>query len=167
MTSMYQLSIPPMVHSLKNLAGILQKGADYAKNKDIDPTVLVNSRLYPDMFPLAKQVQIASDVSRRAIARLADQDAPSIEDNEATFPELITRTTDTVTYLNSFSPEQINGTEEKTILLPVRDDTFTFKGLPYVQYFVMPNVYFHITTAYDILRHSGVELGKLDYLGQP
>ena len=165
MTFMYQISIPPLTRTLNNLAGILQKGSDHAEAKGIDPAVLINSRLYPDMFPLSKQVQIASDVSRRGMARLAGQDAPSIEDNETTFSELITRTTNTITYLKTFATDQIDGTEEKTILLPIGDDTYTFEGLPYLLGFVMPNVYFHVTTAYDILRHSGVELGKIDYLG--
>lgn len=167
MTSMYQISIPPLIRALNNLAGILQKGAAYAAAKDIDPAVLINSRLYPDMYPLSKQVQIASDVSRRGIARLAGQDAPTMEDTETTFPDLLTRITHTVDYLQTFSAAQLDGTESKKILLPIRDQTYTFEGLPFLLSFVMPNVYFHVTTAYDILRHSGVELGKLDYLGKP
>lgn len=167
MTSMYQLSIPLIVRSLTNLMGILEKGAAHAESKKIDPTVLVNSRLYPDMLPLSKQVQIASDVARRGMARLAGTEAPSLEDNEATFPELIARIATTIAYLKTFTADQIDGTESKTILLPVGNDTFTFEGLPYVLGFIMPNLYFHVTTAYDILRHSGVELGKIDYLGKP
>ncbi len=165
--SMYQASVPPLMRSLNNLAAILEKGADHAEAKNIDPGVLINSRLYPDMFPLSRQVQIASDVARKGVARLAGLEAPAIEDNETTFSELITRLKKTVEYLKTFTAEQIDGTETKKISLPVREDVFVLEGLPFLLTFVMPNVYFHVTTAYDILRHSGVELGKLDYLGKP
>lgn len=165
--SMFQASVPPLIRSLNNLAGILEKGAAHAESKALDPSVLINARLFPDMLPLAKQVQIASDVARRGVARLAGMDAPSIEDSETTFPELIKRAKITVEYLETFTEKQIDGTEEKVISLPVGDDVYKFPGLTYLFYFVQPNVYFHVTTAYDILRHSGVELGKIDYLGQP
>ncbi len=165
--SMYQASVPPLIRALNNLAGILEKGAAHAESKGIDPSVLINARLFPDMFPLAKQVQIASDVSRRGVARLAGMDAPAMEDNESTFPELIARSKKTVEYLETFTPDQIDGSEETIISLPVRDEVYKFPGMPYLLSFVMPNVYFHVTTAYDILRHSGVEIGKMDYLGQP
>ena len=137
------------------------------KLKKIDPSVLINSRLYPDMFPLSRQVQVASDVARRGAARLAGQEAPGMEDNETTFPELITRLQKTTSYLETLTPELIDGSEEKSISLPVGKDTMTFQGMPYLLYFILPNVYFHVTTAYDILRHSGVEIGKMDFLGKP
>ena len=165
--SMYQASVLPLIRTLNNLAAILEKGAAHAEANNIAPEVLINSRLYPDMFPLSRQVQIASDVARKGVARLVGVEAPSIEDNETTFPELISRLKETVNYLTTFTAEQIDGSEQKTILLPVRDDTLTFEGLPFLLFFVMPNVYFHVTTAYNILRHSGVEVGKLDYLGKP
>jgi uncharacterized protein len=165
--SMYQATVPPMIRSLGNLATILEKGAAHAEARKIDPAVLINSRLYPDMLPLSRQVQIASDVARRGAARLAGLEAPKIEDNETTFPELINRLNKTVTYLQSLTPAQIDGTEQKSISLPMGEETMTFEGLPYLLYFVQPNVYFHVTTAYDILRHSGVEIGKLDFLGKP
>lgn len=165
--SMYQASVPPLVHSLNNLAAILEKGASHAEAKKIDPAVLMNSRLYPDMFPLLRQVQIASDVARRGVARLAGSEAPALEDNETTFAELIERLQKTTDYLKTFTSEQIDGSEEKAISLPVRGQTIHFEGLNYLRYFILPNVYFHIATAYDILRHSGVELGKMDYLGKP
>ncbi len=164
--SMYKASVPPLVRTLSNLAGILEKGAAYENSKGIDPSVLISTRLFPDMFPLAKQIQIASDVSRRGVARLAGLDAPSIEDNESTFPQLIERLQSSVAYLNTFTPQQIDGSEEKIISLPVGDDVYKFPGQAYLLAFVMPNAYFHVTTAYNILRHSGVEVGKLDYLGQ-
>lgn len=165
--TMYQASIPSLIRSLNNLAAILEKGLAHAEAKKIDPAVLVNSRLYPDMFPLGLQVQIASDIARKGAARLAGLEAPTLEDNETTFPELIARLGQTTAYLETLTPEQIDGSEEKSITLPVGKDTMTFEGLPFLLSFVLPNVYFHVTTAYDILRHCGVELGKLDYLGRP
>ena len=165
--SMYQASVPPLIHSLNNLAAILEKGAAHAEAKNIDPSVLIGSRLYPDMFPLSCQVQFASDIARRGAARLAGLEPPSIEDNETTFSELIARLQKTTSYLETLKPDVINGSEEKSISLPMGKDTMTFAGMPFLLYFVLPNVYFHVTTAYDILRHCGVELGKLDFLGKP
>ena len=166
--SMYQVLIPSVVRSLNNLVGILEKGKAYAEAKNIDPTVLITSRLYPDMFPLAKQVQIASDIARRGAARLSGVEAPSMEDKETTFPELIDRLQKTLAYLQTFTPDQIDGTEEKAITLPIGGgETMTLPGQIYLLIFVLPNLYFHVTTAYDILRHNGVELGKRDFLGEP
>ncbi len=119
------------------------------------------------MFSLGRQVQIASDIARRGAARLADSEAPTMEDNETTFAQLIERLHKTTVYLESLTAEQIDGSEGKSITSPVGKDTMTFEGLPYLLYFILPNVYFHVTTAYDILRHSGVALGKADYLGKP
>jgi len=165
--SMYQASVPPLIRSLNNLAAILEKSAAHAESRKIDPAVLINSRLYPDMLPLGRQVQIASDIARRGAARLAGLEAPKLEDNETTFPEFISRLQKTTAYLETLTSDQIDGSEEKSITLPFGKDTMVFEGLPYLLYFVLPNVYFHVTTAYDILRHCGVELGKLDYLGKP
>jgi hypothetical protein len=164
--SMYQASVPSLIHALDNLAAILAKGAAHAEAKKVDPVVLLNSRLYPDMFPLGRQVQIASDIARKGAARLAGLEAPKLEDNETTFPELITRLQKAITYLETLTSEKIDGSEEKLIILPVGKETMTFEGLPYLLNFVLPNVYFHVTTAYNILRHCGVELGKKDYLGK-
>ena len=165
--SMYQASLPGLIRSLSNLAAILAKADAHATAKKIDPSVLINSRLSPDMLPLSKQVQIASDIARRGVARLAGQEAPSMEDNETTFPELIARLQKTIDYLQQFTPTQINGSEEKEITLPVGKETMKFAGMSYLLYFILPNVYFHVTTAYGILRHCGVELGKADFLGKP
>jgi hypothetical protein len=137
----------------------------YAEVKKIDPAVLVNARLYPDMYPLSRQVQIATDVAKAAASRLAGQEPPKFEDNETTFPELLARVDKTLDLLKSFTPDQIDGSEDKTILLPRHDRTSTFTGLAYLTDFVLPNVYFHVTTAYAILRHNGVEIGKKDFLG--
>ncbi|QFS51429.1 DUF1993 domain-containing protein [Nostoc sphaeroides] len=163
--SMYQASIPVSIRALNNLVNILEKGAAYAETKKIDPNVLINSRLSPDMLPLSKQVQIASDIVNRGAARLAGVEAPTFEDNETTFGQLIDRIHKTISQLNTFKPEQIDGSEEKEITLQMRDNTASFQGMPYLLYFVLPNLYFHVTTAYDILRHCGVELGKQDFLG--
>lgn len=165
--SMYQASVPVLIRTLNNLVGILEKGAKYAETKKIEPSVLINSRLFADMFPLSRQVQIASDIAKRGVAHLAGIEAPKFEDTETTFPELIDRIQKTISYLNTFKPEQIDGSEEKTITLQMRDNTLSFQGMPFLLYFVLPNVYFHVTTAYDILRHCGVEVGKQDFLGQP
>ncbi len=165
--SMYQASVPVFIRMLNNLVAILEKGAAYAETKKIDPTVLVNTRLAPDMFPLSKQVQIASDIAKRGAARLAEVEAPDFEDNETTLSELIQRIQKTVSYLETFKPEHIDGSEEKTVTLSVGDNTLSFQGMPFLLYFVLPNIFFHVTTAYDILRHCGVELGKRDFLGKP
>ena len=165
------LSMYPVLHSLTrpltNLIHILEKGVAHAESKGIDPTVLLNSRLYPDMYPLTRQVQIASDIVRRGAARLANVEAPAVADDEKTFDELIIRIRHTIAFLETLPQDQINGTEEKEISLPIGDRTLNFKGMPYLLHFILPNVYFHVTTAYDILRHCGVELGKIDYLGKP
>ena len=165
--SMYQASVPSLIRSLNNLAVILTKGAAHAEAKKIDPTVLINSRLSPDMFPLSKQVQIVSDVARRGAARLAGLEAPAMADTETTFAELIDRTHQTITYLKTLTPAQIDGSESKQIILPMGKESMTFEGMPYLLSFVLPNVYFHVTTTYAILRHNGVELGKMDFLGKP
>jgi len=165
--SMYQALIPPATRSLNNLMTILEKAATHAEIKKIDPAVLINARLYPDMFHLGKQVQIATDVTRRGAARLAGLEAPAMEDNESSFPELIDRVKKTIAYLETLTPEQIDGSEQKTIILPMGKESITLEGMPYLMSFVLPNLYFHATTTYGILRHCGVELGKRDFLGNP
>jgi len=166
--SMYDASVPQLIRAIRNLAAILEKGKAHAEEKNIEPAVLIDSRLYPDMFPLVKQVQIVSDISRKGVARLAGTEATPIEDSETSFAELAERLQQSITYLETFSAAQIDGTEEKEITLPVgKGQTMTFPGWTYLSFFVLPNVYFHVATAYDILRHNGVEVGKRDYLGKP
>jgi uncharacterized protein len=165
--SMYQASVPSLIRSLNNLVVILTKAAAHTEAKKIEPSVLINSRLFPDMFPLSKQVQIVSDVARRGAARLAGLDAPAMADTETTFAELIDRTHNTITYLKTLTPAQIDGSESKQIILPMGKESMTFEGMPYLLSFILPNVYFHVTTVYAILRHNGVELGKIDFLGKP
>lgn len=164
--SMYQASVPTFILMLNNLSAILEKAAAHAAVKKVDPAVLINSRLYPDMFPLSRQVQIATDNAKGSVARLAGLEPPKYEDNEATFSELIARIRKTTDYLATFKPEQIDGSEDKTITLKFRDSSRTFVGMPYLLNYVLPNIYFHIATAYGILRHNGVEIGKQDFLGK-
>lgn len=163
---MYQASVPVFIRTLGNLSGILAKGAAHAEAKKIDPLVLVNGRLFPDMFPLSRQVQIASDTAKGAAARLAGMEPPSYEDNEKTFPELIARLDKTVEFLRTFKPEQIDGSEARTINIKVAGQPMTLQGMTFLLQRALPNLFFHTTTAYAILRHNGVEVGKKDYLGK-
>lgn len=164
--SMYEGSIPVLISMLKNLNGILKKGEAFAQAKNIEPEVLLNSRLAPDMFPLTRQVQIATDLARRGVCRLAGLDIESTEDNEASFPELIDRVDKTINFLTSIKPEQVEGTEQKELSIKAGGQTLNMTGIMMLLHFTLPNFYFHITTAYNILRHNGVELGKMDYLGK-
>ena len=164
--SMYQASVPTIVRALNNLAAVLEKADQHTSAKNIDPAAFVNARLFPDMFPLAKQVQIASDISKGGTARLAQIDAPAFEDNETTFPQLIERVRKTVSFLETLKPEQIDGSEARTITWQTRTATKSMQGMPYLLNHVLPNVFFHTATTYDILRHNGVELGKQDFLGK-
>lgn len=163
--SMYRTSLPVFVHMLRNLREILKKGAAHAEDRGVDPGVLVNCRLYPDMFPLSRQVQIATDVVKGFAARVAGQSPPKYDDDESTFDELVERVDKTILFLESFEPGQIDGTEEKEVRLLLRSGDVTLTGLDYLNHFVMPNFYFHVTTAYALLRHNGVELGKKDFMG--
>jgi len=164
--SMYHASVGAFIRQLNNLAAILEKGAAHAEAKKIDPKVLLNSRLFPDMFPLVRQVQIATDTALAGAARLAAVDVPTQEDNETTFAELVARVRKTIAYLETLKSEQFEGSEERTVTWQTRSSTKTMQGMPYLQNHLLPNLYFHITTTYNILRHSGVELGKMDFLGK-
>ncbi|MFV3334610.1 DUF1993 domain-containing protein [Pseudomonas sp. NY15437] len=163
--SIYQASVPVFIRMLGNLSAILAKAAAHAEAKSIDPSVLINARLAPDMFALARQVQIASDSAKGAGARLAGVEVPSFADDETTFDELQARIAKTVEFLKGLKPEQFEGAEARTIELKLRAREVSFTGADFLLGFVNPNFYFHITTAYDILRHNGVEIGKMDYLG--
>jgi len=164
--SMYHASLPVFIRVLNSLIGILEKAAAHAEARKIDPTVLINSRLYPDMFPLVRQIQIAADGAKGGAARLAGVEVPVYEDNETTFDQLIARIRKTVAYLEAFKPEQFEASEERPVSWQTRTSTKTMQGMPYLLNHVLPNLYFHTTTAYDILRHNGVELGKQDFLGK-
>lgn len=164
--SMYQASIPVLQRALRNLAAIIDKAQVHAAEKKIDEAAFIQARLFPDMFPFARQVMIATDMAKGCAARLAGQEPPKYEDNETTFAELKARIEKTVAFLDGFSAAQIDGSEEKVITLPSRNGTRTFNGQTYLLGFVLPNVYFHVTTAYNLLRHGGVEIGKQDFIGQ-
>jgi hypothetical protein len=165
-TSMYLTSIPTFTRVLTNLVAILEKGAAHAEARKIDPTVLLNARLFPDMFPLTRQIQLATDTAIGGAARLAGTDIPVHENNEGSFADLVARLRRTVVQLEAFEPEQLDGTEDKTITWQTRSSTKSMQGQPYLMNHVLPNLFFHATTAYNILRHNGVELGKMDFLGR-
>lgn len=163
--SMYQASVPAFIRALDNLAAILEKAAAHAQARKIEAAALLSSRLYPDMFPLARQVQIATDTARSGAGRLAGMEFPAYEDKEATFQDLVLRVRNTISYLESLQPAQIDGGEDKTISWQSRSSTKSMQALPYLMNHLLPNLHFHITTAYCILRHNGVEIGKKDFLG--
>lgn len=163
---MYQYAIPPLKRALTNLSAILRKGEAFAEAKKIDPHVLLNARLAPDMYPLVRQVQIATDLSKGAAARLAGLEVPKYEDNETTFAELYARIEKTIAFMDGIQAAQLVGAEEREITLLIREVELKFTGLDYLLNWAQPNVYFHVTTAYNILRHNGVALGKRDFLGQ-
>ncbi len=164
--SMYQASIPVITRELGILSEILKKGEAFAAAKKIDPSVLINSRLAPDMLPLSKQIQIASDVTKGGVARLAGAEIPSFPDTETTFAELQERIAKTIKFVSGFTVAQIDGSEEKAISLKVGGQDMQMSGQQYLLGFVIPNLFFHMSIAYAILRHNGVELGKRDFLGE-
>jgi len=165
MLSIYEATIPPLKRALGNLASILKKGEEYADAKSIEHQVLLNLRLFADMYPLIRQVQIATDMSKGAGARLAAIDIPKYEDNETSFAELQARIAKTIAFLDAIKPAQLEGAEANEISISIRKTELKFSGQDYLLKWVMPNVYFHVTTAYNILRHNGVDLGKQDFLG--
>ena len=165
--SMYQASIPGIVRMLGNLSAILDKAAAWAEAKKIDPAVLVGARLAPDMIPLRGQIQIATDMAKGAGARLAGIEPPRYEDTEQTFDELKARLAKTIEFLNGIDAAKLDGSEDRSITIKAGPRELTFSGRDYLFGFVLPNVYFHLTTAYAILRHNGLEIGKMDFLGRP
>ena len=164
--SFYDISVPVFIRGLGQLSHLLDKGLAHAQASGIDPTVLVNARLAPDMFTLAGQVQSASDASKLGTARVAGITAPSFPDTEATYDELQARVAKTVDFLQSVDRAQIDGFEERTVTMKARGNELQFTAQRYLLQFALPNFFFHVTTAYDVLRHSGVPLGKMDYLGR-
>jgi hypothetical protein len=162
---MYEVSVPVFLRGLGNLSAILDKAETHAEAKKIEPSVLLAARLYPDMFPLTRQVQIACDFAKGTVARLAGQEPPKWDDNEASFADLKARVSRTIEFVQGFKAAQLSGAEEREVQMKIRDQTLNFKGQPYLLNMALPNFYFHTVTAYDILRHSGVELGKRDFIG--
>jgi hypothetical protein len=163
--SMYQASAPVFDKMLGNLSAILGKAASWAETRKIDPVVLVNARLAPDMFALARQVQIACDFAKGTCARLAGVEAPKFEDNENSIADLQARIAKTRQFVGTIKAAQIDGSEERDIKFKAGPREFEFKGLPYLTGFALPNFYFHHSMTYAILRHNGLELSKSDYIG--
>ena len=163
--SMTEILVPTINRALKNLSAVLDKGAAFAEKKQIEGTVLTGSRLAPDMFPLSRQVQIACDIAKGAAARLSGTEIPKFEDTETTFPELKARIDKTLQFVNGIAADKFKDSEKRDIVIVNRRGDLKFTGLAYLTEFVLPNVYFHATAAYAILRHNGVEIGKPDFLG--
>jgi hypothetical protein len=164
---MYKASVPVFSQFLCALSSVLDKAATFAETKKIDPTVLTGMRLAPDMHPLAWQVRSTTNHAVRACAMLAGVRQPDLGDNQATVSELKERIAKTVDFIKSLKPEQIDGQEEKEIVLKFGANEFKFTGLAFLLNFSLPNFYFHAATSYDILRHAGVEIGKRDFMGSP
>jgi uncharacterized protein len=165
--SMYQVAVPVFLRALNNLQHVLTLGQAHAKDKNVDDAVMLQTRLIPDMLPLVKQVQIATDMAKNGTARLAAVDPLKFDDNETTFAELHNRIERAIDYIKSFKPEQIDGSEARAIVLKTRSGDLSFEGQAYLLHYVIPNLFFHCTTAYDILRASGANIGKNDFIGKP
>ena len=165
--SMYQASAPRFAFTLQNLSTILDKAKAHAAARKIDEQVLTSARLFPDMFPLARQVQIACDTAKGAVARLAGVEIPKHEDTEKTFDELKARIASTIAFISSLKAAQIDGSEDKALVLKVQGKDLPASGMQYLLGRAWPNFYFHTTTTYNILRHNGVEIGKGDFIGTP
>ncbi len=164
--NLYQASVPVFVQQLQAMKGVLAKAEAYATAKKIQPEVLLNARLFPDMLPFVRQVQIASDFAKGGTARLAGREVPKWEDTEKTFAELQARLDKAIEFVSAVPAEEIIGQEAREVSLPVGGQTMNFVAQPYLLGFVLPNFFFHASTAYAILRHNGVEIGKRDFIGQ-
>jgi len=165
--SMYQASAPRLINSMRNLSTILDKTQAYIDAKKIDPAALLQFRLFPDMLNLTRQIQIATDTAKGVVARLAGVEIPAYEDNETSVAELQARIAKTIAFIEGFTPAQIDGTEDKAIVTKRGDKETHYTGMQFLLGHAIPNVYFHVSIAFAILRHNGVEIGKRDYLGKP
>ena len=164
--SFYDAVVPAYLQMLGSLTGILGKAEAHCKAKNIQPDVLLGSRLFPDMLPLSKQIQLASDFAAKGCARLTHSEVPSTPDTEKTFEELKQRLAKTADYVKAFKPSQFDGADARDVTFPAGPDkSMTVKGQQFLSHFALPNFYFHAATAHDILRHNGVEIGKRDFLG--
>ena len=163
--SMHSASVPIFVRMLKNLTQWLDKAEAHAQAKKFEPSVYLSARLAPDMLPFTNQIQIACDAVKFGVARLSGVEAPKFADDEASLADLKARVAKTIEFIESVPAAKIDGTEDKDVVVPRRDGSMTLKGEPYLKHFVLPNFFFHVTTAYSLLRHNGVALGKADFLG--
>jgi len=166
MQAMYAFSVPVFARTLGNLSAILGKGAAYAEQKKFDPAVMLAMRLAPDMYPLLMQVRIACDFAKGSVARLAGEEPPKWDDGETTIGELQARIARTIEFIGGFDPARFDGADARTVTLTIRGEPVEYVGLAYLAHVALPNFFFHATTAYDILRHAGVELGKRDFIGK-
>lgn len=164
--SIYAMSVPVFVQGLGSLSAILDKAQSYAEARKIDPALVAQARLALDMFPLARQVQICTDQAKGCIARLAGAEIPVYQDTEQNLADLKARIAKTLDYLKGFTPQQLEGSEARDITLTVQGQPMHFKGAQYLAHWVLPNYFFHLTAAYAILRHNGLEIGKRDFLGK-
>ena len=165
--TMYLVSVPVFQRRLTALTAILEKAEAFVEARKIDPNALLQARLYPDMFPLTRQVQTATDHAKGASARLAGLEIPRFADTETSFEDLKARIAKTLTFIETVEPSAMEGSEDRDVQLMLGGKERTMKGEPYLMNFAMPNFYFHVTTAYAILRHNGVDLGKTDFMGRP
>ena len=163
--SMHALSVEVFANALGNLSWLLEKAARNAEQRKFDPAVLLAARLAPDMLPLTRQVQIACDIAKNSVARLAALEPPRFEDNETSIEQLRARIARTIDFLKGVPASALEGSELRDIKVPAGERTLEFKGLDFLQRWSIPNVFFHVTTAYNILRHNGVDLGKRDFIG--
>jgi hypothetical protein len=164
--SFYDAAVPAYLQMLNSLSGLLTKAEAHCKAKNIQPDVILGSRLFPDMLPFSKQIQLVSDFAAKGCARLTHSEVPSTPDTEKTFDELKQRLAKTIDYVKSFKPAHFEGADAKDVTFPAGPDrTITMKGQQFLSAFSFPNFYFHAATAHGILRHNGVEIGKRDFLG--
>jgi hypothetical protein len=164
--SLYESSVPAFLQILNSLSGILTKAEAHCQAKNIKPEVMLGARLYPDMLPFSKQIQLVCDFASKGCARVTGSEVPSTPDTETTFAELKQRLAKAIDYVNGYKPAQFEGAETRDVSFPAGPDkTMTMKGQQFLRNFTLPNFYFHAATAHDILRHNGVEIGKRDFLG--
>ena len=163
--SMYQASIPVCLQFLTALSALLDKAAEHARAEGLDEAELIEARLAPDMFPLSRQVQIATDHAKGMAARLSGREVPKYEDDETTIEALNARIAKTMAFISSVELSEVDGSEDRNITLPMRGQSVTLPGARYLMHFTLPNFFFHTTTAYAILRHKGVAVGKSDFMG--
>jgi hypothetical protein len=158
--------VPVLTHFLKSLSAQLKKAEGYCETRKIEPDALLQARLYPDMLPLTRQVMLVTDFAKGMGARLAGEAVPSYADTEKTFAELQARIAKTIDFINGIDPARYAGSAERSVTLKISGEEKTFKGAEYLASFALPNFYFHLTTAYNILRHNGLDIGKADYMGR-
>jgi hypothetical protein len=163
---MYDASVPVFRQMLKCVVGVLEKSAEYARERDVPVEVLLESRLFPDMYPMVRQVQIVTELAHRCASRLTGKEPQEFENKEKTLDELLARIDATLRHLDEFSPEQFTGSADRIFDFRARERPITLSGKDYLLHFILPNIVFHATTAYDLMRHQGVKLGKRDFLGQ-